>query len=47
MSQGTHALCGEHRKKYDVTITLSLDCDDNCLQHEESDLIESKFIFGN
>jgi hypothetical protein len=37
----------EHRIKYNVTITLNLDCDDNCLYYEESDLIESKFIFDN
>jgi hypothetical protein len=37
----------KYRKKYNVTITLKLDCDANCLLYEESDLVESKYIFEN
>ena len=37
----------QYRKKYNVTITLNLDCDDNCLLYEESDLIDSKFLFND
>lgn len=37
----------QYRKKYNVTITLDLDSDDNCLLYEESDLIDSKFLFNN
>jgi hypothetical protein len=34
------------KKKYNVTIELKLDCDDNCLLYEEVDLIESKTVFA-
>jgi hypothetical protein len=35
-----------NKTKYSVTITLKLDCNDNCLLYEEVDLIESKTVFA-
>jgi len=34
------------RVKYGITIKLDVDCDDNCLLYTESDLVDSKVIFG-
>lgn len=40
-------LAYKHRKQYNVKLELIVDCDENCLLYETSDIIDSKDWFGN